>query len=310
MVYPYRRNRIYTHDKKDLLMNSILIITVNYKNTVPTRSLVNSLEKCPNANQVKLVIIDNESSHKTKAELKSINENSKIDIHIIPSENNRYYWGGVAFGLTHLDVNNFDWTIICNNDIEFNDSTFLNQLSQLDTDQYPIIAPNVKSINTGKDLNPFLSKPISTIQDIYYSLYYYNPYTAKFIHKIGRFINRTLVRHSLDEGMSKINNLSAVDKAKADQQSAIKEIYAPHGSCIIFSNLFFKNGGHLDTGFTMYGEEVSTAEIAKALTLPVHYVPSLSLVHNDHQSTRRSSWKENYLHSKETYYYLKNKYRS
>ena len=60
----------------------------------------------------------------------------------------------------------------------------------------------------------------------------------------------------------------------------------------------------------MYGEEVSTAEIAKSLDLPIHYLPGLSLVHKDHQSTGHAPWIENYLHSKETYYYLKKKYRS
>ena len=70
------------------------------------------------------------------------------------------------------------------------------------------------------------------------------------------------------------------------------------------------NGGFLDTGFTMYGEEVSTGEIAKNLNLLIYYFPILSLIHNEHQSTRESSLKDNFFKSKETYYYLQKKYRS
>ena len=60
----------------------------------------------------------------------------------------------------------------------------------------------------------------------------------------------------------------------------------------------------------MYGEEISTAEIANKIKSFIYYVPSLSLIHNEHQSTSKSSFKSNFLHSKKTYYYLKKKYRS
>lgn len=271
-------------------MNEILIVTVNYKNTNPTNTLVASLEQCHGNERIKLVVVDNESSNNTRTELKSITENSIIDTHILPSENNRYYWGGAAFAIDKIDMKHFKWIIICNNDVIFNDLQFFSYLNEIDIENYPIIGPRIQSSNSKKDLNPFLIKSISVIQDIYYSLYYSNTITAKFVHAIGSILNRK----------SKINN----------QKSEIKKIYAPHGSCIIFSNKYFTHGGYLDTGFTMYGEEVSTGEIAKSLGLPIHYMPSLSLIHNDHQSTSKSSWKENFLHSKTTYYYIKNKYRS
>ena len=65
---------------------------------------------------------------------------------------------------------------------------------------------------------------------------------------------------------------------------------------------------HLAT--QLYGEEISVAEIARLINLPIFYCKTLSLIHNEHQSTKESSWKENYKHSKNTYYYLKKKYRS
>ena len=66
----------------------------------------------------------------------------------------------------------------------------------------------------------------------------------------------------------------------------------------------------MEPGFTMYGEEISKAEIAKKLDLSIQYIPSLILKHNDHQSMGKTSYKENFFHSKKTYYYLKRKYRS
>ena len=134
-------------------------------------------------------------------------------------------------------------------------------------------------------------KPLSFIYNIYYSIYYLNFFTSKIVHKIGRLIK--LIKNS-----SKLNN------------SLNHQIYAAHGSCIIFNSRFFSDGGFLDTGFTMYGEEVSTAEIAEKINTSIYYVPSLSIIHNEHQSTRESSLKDNFLHSKQTYYYVKKKYRS
>jgi len=281
---------IHPYDKAYNTLKKILIITVNYKDVSPTNSLVSSLEQCGEKDQIKLIIVDNESSDITRKELEIIKENSTIEIHTIPSKHNRYYWGGAAFAIEKVDMEHYKWIIICNNDVKFNDSQFFSHLNEIDIENYPIIGPRIQSSHSKKDLNPFLIKSISVIQDIYYSLYYSNTITAKFVHAIGSILNRK----------SKINN----------QKSEIKKIYAPHGSCIIFSNKYFIHGGYLDTGFTMYGEEVSTGEIARSLGLPIHYMPSLSLIHNDHQSTSKSSWKKNFLHSKKTYYYLKQKYRS
>jgi len=276
-------------------MNKILIITVNYHNTEPTNLLVKSIGKCFHNDKINLCIVDNDTTSKSFILLNKIKKNTSFKIEIIRSDKNRFYWGGAKLGLEKYfnDIHKFDWIIVCNNDIEFNDDKFFQKLSNLIPREYQIIAPQIKSMYSQKDLNPFLLNPISKRQDIYYTLYYSNSFTAKMVHKIGRILNQKLIqqRHCISE-------------------SKIQTIYAPHGSFIIFSNEFFKRGGYLDTGFTMYGEEVSTAEIAKSLNMPIHYLPVLSLVHNDHQSTGQSSWKENYRHSKETFYYLKKKYRS
>ena len=272
---------------------SIKIITVNYKNSKPTENLIKSIINCKISSTLKIVIVDNESSKDSFLSLNMIRNKANLDIEIIRSSNNTFYWGGINLGLKKYnnDKKDYNWIIACNNDIEFNDISFFEKLNDLKDDSYSIIAPEIISSFTNKNLNPFMLKPISFVYNIYYSLYYLNFFTSKIIHKIGRLIK-------LIKTQSKIKN------------SSIYQIYAGHGSCMIFSKDFFSNGGFLDTGFTMYGEEVSTAEIAKKLNLLIYYIPTLSIIHNEHQSTRESSLKDNFLHSKETYYYLKKKYRS
>lgn len=300
-----RRNNFHnTNDKAVCKLKTVLIITVNYMDASPTRNLIKSVESLERSDEVDLIIVDNKSTDKTQQELNRLRNKSTIDINIISSKQNRYYWGGAALAIEKTDLSQYQWVLICNNDIEFNDDKIFQKLSNLNHDEYQIIAPQIKSTKSQKNLNPFLLNPISRIQDIYYSLYYANTLTAKSVHAVGSFLNQGFARRILDEvkgvGGSIINN----------QKSKNQKIYAPHGSCMIFSNHYFTKGGYLDTGFTMYGEEVSTAEIAKILNTNIYYIPELSLVHHDHQSTVQSNWKTNYNHSKETYLYIKKKYRS
>jgi GT2 family glycosyltransferase len=271
-------------------MKKILIITVNYQNTDPTFKLIKSIEKCNNTKTIQLVIVDNGSTMKSKKELLKFSKESFLSCFILESESNKFYWGGANFALENLLVNNgnYEWIIICNNDILFDDNQFFDKLLNQNK---KIIAPKIISSTTKNDLNPFMLNPISFVQDIYYSFYYMSYFTSKIFHKLGRLI-KSLKKKMIYKNFSNY------------------KIYAPHGSCIIFNKDFFENGGLLDTGFTMYGEEVSTAEIAKKINSLIYYIPSLSIIHNEHQSTRESSLKDNFLHSKETYYYLKKKYRS
>ena len=55
----------------------ICIITVNYGNTIPTQKLINSIEKCDQSNNAKVIIADNECSSSTVRSLKKIKENLK-----------------------------------------------------------------------------------------------------------------------------------------------------------------------------------------------------------------------------------------
>ena len=271
---------------------SIKIITVNYKDSRPTENLIKSIINCKTSSNLKIVIIDNESSKDSLLSLNTIRNKVNLDIEIICSSKNAYYWGGVNLGLKkyNKDKKDYNWIIVCNNDVEFNDISFFEKLNNLEKGSFSIIAPQIISSLTNKDLNPFMIKPISFINDIYYSLYYLNFFTSKIVHKIGRLIKS-------------IKNLTEV------KEFSNYQIYAGHGSCMIFNKDFFYNGGFLDTGFTMYGEEVSTAEISKKVNSSIYYMPSLSLLHNEHQSTSKLSLKDNFLKSKQTYYYLKKKYR-
>ena len=124
---------------------SILLITVNYKNSKPTEDLINSVLNCKKNENIKIIIIDNESSNISYSSLELIKTTTNLDIEIIRSSVNNYYWGGINLGLNKFFNNEQDykWIIACNNDIVFNDISFFEKLNVIKEKSWNIIAPKI-----------------------------------------------------------------------------------------------------------------------------------------------------------------------
>ena len=112
---------------------SILLITVNYKDSSPTEELINSILKCENNDNLKIIIVDNESSETSFSSLKLIKDNTNLNIDIIRSRVNKYYWGGINLGFKYFlkSGQDYRWLIACNNDIEFDDISFFKKLKAI-----------------------------------------------------------------------------------------------------------------------------------------------------------------------------------
>ena len=274
-------------------MNQILIITVNYKNTTVTENFIRSLEKLDGCEQVNLVIVDSESTVRSKERLEILVKSTPVKTKLIFSERNTYYWGGVALALESLQLSyngNPYWIIACNNDIIFSQRLFFKKLSKLDPRKYPVIGPTILSSVTGKNLNPHMDKPIGIIKKLYLFCFYVNHISARIMQVSLRKLKQFFVIF------------------KRPTASIMKKIYAPHGSFIIFSKQYFKSSGWIDSNYEMYGEEVTTAEIAKKNKIPIFFIPELEVMHVIHSSTTGHSWKKEFNYAKAAYLYYKNAY--
>ncbi|MBH11298.1 MAG: hypothetical protein CMG74_13280 [Candidatus Marinimicrobia bacterium] len=271
---------------------NLWIITVNFGNTRATNSLIESLSFVENFNSIRVGIADNHSSNESYAKLKKIIKNSKLKVKVFPNKKNLYYWPAVKKVINNLknEIGNYpDWIIVCNNDITFSNNNFFSELEKIDIKEYPIIGPNI--INSkGKKLNPFMLNPLSKLEKIYWNLYF-SSYPLSFamssIKKMLSFLIKT--HHS--------KNLTN-----------IKNVYAVHGSAILFSNYFFNKGGWLDSNFEMYAEELTVAEIAKKLNLPVTYYPKLEIIHHEHSTMITMNKRKIYYKQKESHKYFQSSY--
>ena len=208
-------------------MNNILVITVNYKNTIVTKNFIHSLENLDAIDRVELIVVDSESTQNTKENLQSLLNGSALKTRLIDSVSNTFYWGGVALALKTLDLNYANgpsWIIACNNDILFSQGKLFSKLKELNSTKYHVIAPSILSTKTGENLNPYMVKPINIIGKLYYSIFYLNPITARLIYNIRKMLQQLFYR---------LFNKPIPKPGK---------IYAPQGSFIIFSNYYFYEG--------------------------------------------------------------------
>ena len=73
-----------------------------------------SFESLEYKDEASIIIIDNDSTSESKNALEEILKNSKIDIKIIISTTNLYYWGAANYALNVVDLNmnNYPFWII------------------------------------------------------------------------------------------------------------------------------------------------------------------------------------------------------
>ena len=124
--------------------------------------------------EVKLIIGDNGSTDKSNFHLNKLKEKSYLDIELCFYKKNYFYWPAAKKTFDKY-INEFDkppdWTIVCNNDIIFNDNNFFDNLSIIKSKDFDVIRPNIMN-KENKNLNPFMKSPMSKIKNLYWKVYY------------------------------------------------------------------------------------------------------------------------------------------
>ena len=274
-------------------MHKNLIVTVNYHNYAVTRQMIESYMRLLQYELVDLIIVDNMPEKSELAKLADyIKQNDLLTtVKIVESDKNLGYFGAFKYALNnYVNINDYQNIIISNNDILFKDTEFFNKLNAINFD-YHILAPSIRTMNKGIQQNPHSLYPPGRTRNIGYKFYFFC-YCFAYLITV----------------LSKIKSgISANRKAQVEFTS--QDIYSPHGAFIIFNQKYFRDGGYIDTGYFLYGEEASVAAIAKQKSFSVIFYPELEVIHNEHQSTNFSILSRRmYRFQKESYIYINNKY--
>lgn len=258
---------------------SILTICVNYHSDKQTVCFVQGLLAQRGICDQKVIIVDNSEPPMVDSPLCDL---ACIDrrIWLRRRGKNLGYYGGAAWGLREY-IKKFplaDWIIVCNTDMEFIQADFLSNLCTLYSPcQHAIIAPAIISAVSGMDLNPFMrTRPTRFRMHFYKWIFRYYPILMTY-QFLGLLKNKILF---ISEPPLVRSNANPDRKFLVPQQ-----IYAPHGSFVVYNRKYFTSGGTLDHGVFLFGEEIFIAETAKRLGLTIAYDPRLQIVHLEHTTT-------------------------
>ena len=201
---------------------------------------------------------------------------SKFGLHYIKSENLGYF-PSINFVINEhaIILSNYEYTIISNVDLSVSESFFitLGRLSVSNT--IGVYAPSIRSNAIGVDRNPKIYKrPTHLKLKINQQLFRYS-----FTYLILRLAN--IIRLKL----MNVLRTSSPKNAEVNIQSEGVQIYAPHGSFVIFTHKFIKKNNKFNYPVFLFGEEIYVAEKSREYNLDVIYLPDLVVFDDEHVST-------------------------
>lgn len=263
-------------------MINIIFIILHYQNIDDTVNCIESIKKLDDLQKYsfKIIVVDNKSPNDTGKVLKNkyINEE---EIETILLDKNYGFSKANNIGYEKAKTYNPDIVMVLNNDIIFEDTTFLNKLKNVynSTEKYDVVSPDIININ-GEHQNPLRDKQMS-LKKAYKNMIY-----------------ESLFSLIMDiPGLRKL----ILDKRNKREQKWFETYYnekkdinindfVPFGAFIIYMNEWLKNEKLAFVSDTfMYEEEDILNLYIKLKKYKILYEEDLKVRHLEGQSTKKSN---------------------
>ncbi len=268
---------------------NIGFVFTNYNNSEYTRSVVQSLEESSYSNNIKVVIVDNDSHDSDKQTLFKL-EDEYPKIKIIYNDENVGYFKGLNVGIHFLrqyEVD-FDFIVVGNNDLIFPEQFYDQVLSvQSGLERYPVISPDLITLD-GVHQNPHIRHGVTPFREFIWKLYYSNFYLSRFI----------LFTSRITKCLSERKDYTSYEEGGV--------IYQGYGACYILTKSFFKSFEELWAPTFLMGEEFFLWKQVTDNGLQIYYEPSILVQHKDHATIGKVPGRNLWEFSRDAY----NKYRA
>jgi len=252
--------------------SDILIIGVIYNTYPETLRYINSIAPLATGN-LSVILVDNSNTEKPNEFLNKIKDSPFI--YYIETGKNLGYFGGAREGLNYYlqEHSNYPrWILVTNVDIVFTPQ-FFHQLNELnDRQNLGVVAPSIISQKWNTDHNPKILKRYSKGKLQFYRLLY-SSFLIQNLYILAAYVKKW--------GLG----LQRGEKGVPGNSTQIgKNIYAAHGSCLVFKDTYFTRGGTLDLPNFLFGEEIHVAESALQSGLTVEFHPEMVVHDYEHAS--------------------------
>ncbi|MFW6122499.1 MAG: glycosyltransferase [Petrotogales bacterium] len=250
----------------DIDVRDVGLVILNYMTSHETGAMINSVKNY--YPQLRIVVVDNGSSTDAKKQLRDIVTQHR-NVSTVYLQENRGFAGGNNAGIYKLRKLGYEYVICSNNDVLFKQPRIIETLKYycIQTDA-ALAGPRILNLNN-QDQNPYkLRRPSLKDAKSYYRRACWIPDIAYPVLKLWRF-----VKHSIRNKSEK--NLQYPPPEKPCQ------VYALHGSFIMFSPLFFKFYNGFDSNTFLYCEENVLGEMLFAKGLKAVFVPGTKVIHKE-----------------------------
>ena len=243
-------------------MNKIAIYCVNYNSYEYLSAFLKSVDvAAKNASgQADVFVYVADNTEKQVEEINEVLLNAAL--RIFPYHENLGYFGAVKKMMAETKLEDFDFVIISNVDVELK-ANVLNVLLECycnDVSHMGWIAPQIYSEAERRDRNP---KIVAR-----YSLKRLRMLRLMFKYPLLKFLyNKTLY------------------KRKKYQTYEPGEVYGGHGSFIILTKEYIRICGAINYPVFLFGEELYLAEQCRSNGLKVAYDPRIKIVDEENSST-------------------------
>lgn len=244
----------------------VALIIVNYHKSDLTVRLCETLAALPGSENVRVIVVDNAGDDQSRGILEKT-KTTNLCIELLAEETNWGYFGGARRGLEAVRKwrEQPDWIIISNSDIEFSDANFLRHLEQLSETDVGVVGPCILSGLSSHDQNPYMLERPTAVR-MHFLKWVFRFRASCFVYQMAGLLKSLIKRRH----------------ASSMPTSVARDIYAAHGSFMIFSRSYFEGGGDFSHKPFLFGEEVTVAEVCRRLTLKIRYEPGLVVSHAEH----------------------------
>ncbi len=261
-------SNIYLRLSGRLFMKKIVIICVCYYNVDEVIDYVNHVKKQSAIDKIDIVVTNNNDSDQEFHTL--VNGINDQNIYLYNAGKNLGYIHGINYGLNRYLEGHVmpEWVIMSNTDIRYESEYFYEQLLSFYPNGYDcIIAPSIYSV---------------------YQNLYQNPLVINRYSKFRMFVLTNIFKYMIIERCFNIANIIR-KKFEKSKKTLIEnqEIYSGHGACLIINRRYFLNGGNLNYGGFLFGEELYIAEMVKLIGGKTYFDNRLRIKHYEHSTIKK-----------------------
>ncbi|GAB2683748.1 glycosyltransferase [Thalassiella azotivora] len=239
----------------------IWLCAVSYFGSATVDGLVESL-RAQGHQAWRLVLVDNSSDPDEAHRLRGVAERDER-VSVLEAGENLGYLGGARYALDRVTLDDGDWFVVANTDLELGDGA-LDALAGVDDPDVGVVAPRILDVRSGRDSNPY---------------WLHRPTRRRLLKARLAFSTVTTARLAVA--------LAVVGRRRTSPPTEHVEgdLYGAHGSFMAFSSRYFSAGGTLDFPLFLFGEEMFVAEECRRLGLRTRYLPTMRVRHAGHEST-------------------------